>query len=141
VDTGDREVVVELLAHDYAWESYHSVVNEAGANPVPAKSFALNTGLVGSPQTFDYRQHDARLATLTRAAPDGFSDGNLLYARRDLLASYARSRGRLIVPDHLTLGYLSLAWCYLSLGWFVPFRRDFPTSPKSDHLTLQDAGV
>lgn len=39
VRTGTQTVEVEVLAHDYAWESYHSEMNRAGSARVPVSLF------------------------------------------------------------------------------------------------------
>ena len=38
-----RGLVIELLAHTYAYESYHNTVNRAGGHLVPSKLFAQHT--------------------------------------------------------------------------------------------------
>lgn len=95
------DVTVELLAHDYTYESHHSTLNRAGANPVPSKRLASELGLYGRPQSFDLVEVNGQVASRTLQAPPQFSEGYLLYLREDLLQRYAHERQRTFV---------SLAW-------------------------------
>ncbi|MCE5267641.1 MAG: AAA family ATPase [Planctomycetaceae bacterium] len=88
---GGPPVDVEILAHDYAWESYHSKLNDAGGSPVPSQPFSEQFDCRGIPQSFGQTLADGSVATLSLAAPTGY-DGNLLYFREDLLRRYAGRR-------------------------------------------------
>ncbi|MHB9144879.1 MAG: NACHT domain-containing protein [Symbiobacteriia bacterium] len=82
---------VEVLAHRFAWESYHSPLNNAGGAIVPSKLFSARFNLRGIPQKFDQVLADGGAAALSLAAPAGFG-GQLLYLRQDLLYQYAAGR-------------------------------------------------
>jgi hypothetical protein len=92
VDVGDASpVIVEILAHRYSWESYHSELNKAGGALVPSKPFSSTFDLRSVPQSFNQVLPDGTLGALSFAAPDRF-DGHLLYLREDLLHRYAEGR-------------------------------------------------
>jgi hypothetical protein len=84
----DTSVPVEVLAEEYARESYHSILNTAGGSPVPSLVACSALDLRAEARSLDRREADGSIATATYAAPDGFS-GKLLYAREDLLRRYA----------------------------------------------------
>ena len=87
----DTEVDVEILAHYYAWESYHSSLNRAGGAIVPSRLFSNTFDLRGVPQSFGQKAPDGTWAAMSFSAPDGF-DGHLLYLREDLVYKYAAGR-------------------------------------------------
>ncbi len=89
VGTGDVEV--EVLAHDYAWESYHSEMNRAGSARVPSRCFSALFDFRSAPQSFDQFLADGTRATVTLRGVDGL-DGNVLYVREDLLRQYMGER-------------------------------------------------
>jgi hypothetical protein len=82
------DIGVEILAHTYAWESYHSLLNLAGGALVPSRSFSAAFDLRGVPQSFDQVEPHGKWAAKSYSAPTGF-DGRLLYLREDLLSRYA----------------------------------------------------
>jgi hypothetical protein len=84
-------VEVEILAHHFGWESYHSELNQAGGAYVPSGLFSRRFDLRGTPQSFDQRSLDGTRATISLGAPTGF-DGHLLYLREDLVQRYAAGR-------------------------------------------------
>lgn len=86
-----REVEVEILAHGYAWESYHSEMNRAGHARVPSQPFSTRFDLRGAPQTFNQFLPDGSPATITLSGIDGF-DAEILYIREDLLREYVGER-------------------------------------------------
>jgi hypothetical protein len=51
VDT--TEIDVEVLAHAYAWEAYHSDINSPGSLRVPSRRFSAQFDLHSAPQGFD----------------------------------------------------------------------------------------
>ena len=53
VRVGADAVDIEVLAHDYAWESYHSEMNRAGSARVPSRPFSPRFDLRSAPQSFD----------------------------------------------------------------------------------------
>jgi hypothetical protein len=85
------ESEVEILAHGYAWESYHSEMNRAGAVRVPSKSFSMRYDLRSAPQAFKQLLPDGSVATITLSGIDGL-DADILYIREDLLRDYAGER-------------------------------------------------
>ncbi len=89
IDGGDVEV--EVLAHSYAWESYHSEMNCAGTVRVPSRPFSTHFGLRNAPQVFDQFNPDGTMATITLSGVDGLS-GDVLYVREDLLWRYVDKR-------------------------------------------------
>jgi hypothetical protein len=87
----DNIIFAELLAHQYAWESYHSVQNNAGGALVPPRTFSNRFDLRGIPQSFNQTLPDGSFAALSFSAPAGF-DGHILYLREDLLHQYSAGR-------------------------------------------------
>lgn len=87
VQGGDDTVSVEVLAHEYAWESYHSEMNCAGSALVPSQPFSHRFDLRGRAQTFDQFLPDGSRATITLSGVDGLQ-GDILYIREDLLRQY-----------------------------------------------------
>jgi hypothetical protein len=92
-----RSFEVEILNHAYQWESYHSVLNEAGGALVPSRRFCEVYDLRNKPQTFDLFLPDGAQASVSVTAPDGDNGGQLLYLREDLIRAYADDEGRAFV--------------------------------------------
>jgi hypothetical protein len=88
---GGPPVSTEILAHIYAWEDYHSKLNQAGGAPVPSRPFSERFDLRGVPQSFGQVLPNGSHAALSCAAPAGY-EGHVLYAREDLVRRYARGR-------------------------------------------------
>ena len=82
------DIPVEVPAHYYAWESDHTVTNEAGGHPVPAISFAEAFDLRVVPGSLDWCDSEGKRASMTLSAPAGFGGGSLLYFREDLIRQY-----------------------------------------------------
>lgn len=128
---GDEPIPVEILAHRYAWESYHSELNTAGGSLVPSYSFSTAFDLRSIPDSFNHVEPNGMLATLSLSGPAGF-DGDLLYLREDLVHRYANGRRliwfvwgeRQLDPfPHDTMDWLSRAqqdgldvWRYIRRG-------------------------
>lgn len=92
VEISDGSAIdVEILEHEYAWESYHSPLNSAGGSYVPSKLFSEWHDLRGLGQTFNQVLPDSSVAAVSLSAPTGFS-GHLLYLREDLVHEYAAGR-------------------------------------------------
>ncbi len=91
VRAGTDNVEVEFLAHEYAWEYYHSEMNRAGGVRVPSRNFSVPFDLRSAPQTFDQYLPDKTKATISLSGVDGL-DGDVLYVREDLLRRYAGDR-------------------------------------------------
>jgi len=88
---GTDMVSVEVLAHEYAWESYHSEMNRTGGVRVPSHPFSTWFDLRSAPQCFDQFLPDGTTATITLGGVDGL-DADILYVREDLLRQYAGER-------------------------------------------------
>lgn len=82
---------LEVLGHDYTFESYHSELNQAGSHTLPSVPLAKQLGLWRVPPAFDFATLDGQLGALVLAAPTGFK-GNVLYLREDLLLNYLGDR-------------------------------------------------
>lgn len=91
VRVGADSVDVEVLAHDYAWESYHSEMNRAGRARVPSQPFSHRFDLRSAAQVFDQFLPDGSRATITLSGVDGL-EGDVLYIREDLLRQYVGDR-------------------------------------------------
>jgi hypothetical protein len=91
VPTDSGDVEVEVLAHDYAWESHHSEMNGAGNTRIPSRPFSARFELHSGPQVFDQFLPDGSPATITLGGIDGF-DADMLYVREDLLQQYVGDR-------------------------------------------------
>lgn len=88
---GADDVSVEVFAHSYSWESYHSEMNHAGSARVPSQPFSHRFDLRGAAQTFDQFMPDGSRATITLSGVDGLQ-GDILYIREDLLLQYLEDR-------------------------------------------------
>jgi len=91
VRAGSKALAVEVLAHDYAWESYHSEMNQAGSARVPSRHFSSRFDLRSLPQGFDQYVPDGTRASITLSGVDGL-EGDVLYFRKDLLWQYIADR-------------------------------------------------
>jgi hypothetical protein len=90
-------IAVEPTCRQWAWESYHSELNQVGSVvfPAPPLAVALKLRVVGgSTDMVDQRE---QTATVYREAPGPGFGSHYLYMRRDLLQSYARDRGLRLV--------------------------------------------
>jgi hypothetical protein len=75
----------QMLAAEYAWESYHSIVNQAGGGLAPRRTLGLDFDLRLRPQTFDFEDRVGRLASVCRQPAPPW-EGHLLYLRADLVS-------------------------------------------------------
>lgn len=91
VSVGGRTIEMEIMAHSYAWEDYHSVTNQAAPATTPSKPLSTTQKLHSVPQSFDQADPAGAAATMTIGPPNGFS-GHLLYIREDVLRAYADNR-------------------------------------------------
>ena len=117
IRVGTGKVEVEVLAHEYAWESYHSELNRAGSALVPSRCFSDRFGLRSAPQSFDQFLADGTRATVTLRGVDGL-DGSVLYVRQDLLRKYVGER---------------------AVVWFAFGERELRPYPPSPPQWLMDA--
>lgn len=88
---GLSRVSAEIIAHRYAWESYHCTLNKAGGALVPSWTFSQRFALRGLPQSFDQVLIGGNPASISLGAPPGFG-GHLLYLREDLVHKFAKGR-------------------------------------------------
>lgn len=88
---GGNELEIEALAHRYAWENYHSEMNQVDGALVPSRSFSAKFDLRGVPQSFNQMLADGTIATISLGGLDGL-DGDILYVKEDLLQAYAGER-------------------------------------------------
>jgi hypothetical protein len=102
----DGDLEFEVVSHNYAWESYHSPMNDADGY-TPGKLVAQAADLRGVAHGFDQVEPDGTAASRTFSAPAGF-EGHLLYQRLDLLMSYAA--GRAIVTFGWGERQTQMAW-------------------------------
>lgn len=91
VRSGTQSFEVEVLAHNYAWESYRSEMNRSGSALVPSQLFSAHFDLRGVAQSFDQFLPDGSPATITLSGVDGL-DGGVIYIREDLLREYVADR-------------------------------------------------
>jgi hypothetical protein len=84
---------IELLAVDFNWEGYHSILNDAEIGSLPSKAFSRTTGLAKLPDRAEFVDETGELAAQALAVRQEGWRGHLLYAREDLLADYCRERG------------------------------------------------
>jgi hypothetical protein len=91
IRSGTSPIEVEVLAHGFAWESYHSEMNRAGSTQVPSQPFSHRFNLHSTAQSFDQFLADGSRATITLSGVDGL-EGELLYIREDLLHQYVDDR-------------------------------------------------
>lgn len=91
VRIGAGAVGVEVIAHNYAWESYHSDLNASGSARVPSRHFSSRFDLRGVAQSFDQHLTDGSRATITLGGVDGL-EGDVVYVREDLLRRYVADR-------------------------------------------------
>ena len=117
VRIGGGDVELEVLAHGYAWESYHSDMNRAGSARVPSQPFSTRFNLYSGPQIFDQFLPDGSRATITLSGVDGL-DGDVLYFREDLLRHYVGER---------------------AIVWFAFGERELRPYPPSPPQWLADA--
>jgi hypothetical protein len=110
VRVGSQVIAVEALAHDYAWESYHSEMNRAGSARVPSKAFSERFDLRGVAQSFDQFLPDGSRASITLGGVDGLV-GDVVYLREDLVRQYVDGR--------------AIVWCAFGERELRPF----PSSP------------
>ena len=91
VHTDSDNVNVEVLAHEYAWESYHSEINQVGGVYVSSKCFSTHFDLRTVSRGFDQCLPDGTRATIALSGVDGL-EGDVLYVREELLRQYVNDR-------------------------------------------------
>ena len=92
ISVGDELIIeVEVLAHLYGWESYHSPMNQVSNVPVPSRLFSNAFDLRSVRREFHQLTPDRKAASQTFGAPNR-EQGDLLYLREDLIREYASGR-------------------------------------------------
>lgn len=91
VPSASKAVRVEVLAHEYAWESHRSQMNQAQHARVPSRHFSARFDLRSMPHGFDQCLPDGTRASITLSGVDGLR-GDVLYLREDLLRQYVGER-------------------------------------------------
>lgn len=86
------DITAEIPVHQYAWESYHSLLNKAGGYPIPSVALAESYDLRVVPNSLDLCDSEGRLASMTFSRPRGFKGGSLVYIREDLIRRYCDER-------------------------------------------------
>lgn len=117
VRVGADVMDVEVLAHSYTWEGYHSEMNRVGNTLVPSQPFSTQFDLRGIAQSFDQLLPDGERVTITLSGVDGL-DGEIVYIREDLLRQYIGGR---------------------DIVWFVCGERMLSPYPSSPPQWLVDA--
>ena len=84
------EVLIPVC--DFDWESYHSVVNDAGHATTLAKEVATAFDLIGQPQTFDLFRRDGFRATrfISDQSDDYNNEQSICFIREELLQAFLR---------------------------------------------------
>ena len=92
-------VRVEVPSHYWAWESYHSAMNQVSGVKFVAPAICEFAGLVNYEDSFDLRDASGRIATIYREfkVTDTYGDSHLLYMRADLVEEYLDSTRQLSV--------------------------------------------
>lgn len=84
-------VPVEVIAHRFTWEGYHSALNDVGSVLVPSKEISCALDLRAGPQLFHQFDSSGAAASLSYGPPPRMT-GHLLYMRHDVLRDYAQGR-------------------------------------------------
>lgn len=90
---------VEVPVHRWAWESYHSSLNQVSGIEFLAPALCEKLGLVNHNGTFDLWDQAGRQASVYRGfdVADRFGNSSLLYIRQDLLEQYLSLTGQVLV--------------------------------------------
>lgn len=86
-------IPVEAATRHWAWESYHSELNQVGGVDFPAPVLAEFLDLRSAGGSADLIDKAGKVATLFRVAPGPAFGSHYLYIRRDLLNRYLLARG------------------------------------------------
>lgn len=85
-------IPVEDSCRRWAWESYHSQMNQVGTLVFPAPPIAVDLKLRVVGGSSDMIDANGKLATIYREAPGPGYGCHFLYMRRDLVEAYAQTR-------------------------------------------------
>ncbi len=95
----------------YAWESYHSSINNACSADVPAKQLTDAFKLTSQPQTFNLFEANGKLASISIKWGELYGNRHYLtYLRQDLLEAYMNENN-------------------IDLVWAIWGERQFKTEP------------
>jgi hypothetical protein len=110
---------VEVPVHRWNWETYHSALNQASGITFPAPALCEHLGLRNHGGTFDLWDPRGNRATIYREweTSDRYGSSHLLYLRQDLLGSYLRHTGQILVW---------VPWGERTLHYDVFKNRDLP---------------
>ena len=90
-------IPVEDSCRRWAWESYHSELNQVGSVVFPAPPIAVALKLRVAGGSSDMIDERGKVATIYREAPGPGFGSHFLYMRRDLVEKYATSHGLRLV--------------------------------------------
>lgn len=85
-------IAVEAATRTWAWESYHSELNQTGSVEVPAPPLADFLGLQSVNASADLIDPAGQIGTIYRESPGNGLGSHYLYIRRDLLDGYLARR-------------------------------------------------
>ena len=85
-------IPVEAATRHWAWESYHSELNQVGGVNFPAPVLAEFLDLRSAGGSSDLIDSAGKVATLVRVTPGPAFGSHYLYIRRDLLNRYLHAR-------------------------------------------------
>jgi len=102
---------IELIAIDFSWESYHSVMNDAQIGSLPSKAFSQFAGLRKLADRAEFVDSEGQVAARSMAIRDSGWSGQILCIRQDLVEAYSIERGgewgwgiwgerELLLPSH-----------------------------------------
>jgi hypothetical protein len=83
-------IPIEIPAHGFGWEGYHSELNQIGHTTVLAPALCERLDLVNHQGEWDLYEKSGRLATVYREfkGPNDSFNSRLLYLRADLMRTY-----------------------------------------------------
>jgi hypothetical protein len=88
---------VEVPVHYWAWESYHSEMNNVSGVKFPAPALTEYCGLQSRDASFDLYDSTGRIATLYRDLDGMESGSHVLYMRADLVQQYLTATNQQLV--------------------------------------------
>lgn len=127
-----NEFSVLLPVMEYNWESYHSVVNDAGHTTVVGKEIANYLGLINQPQTFDLLDIDGKPASINIEFHKDYNNSHsFVYIRKDLLDKYL---------SETNSKFVSVIWGERDVRFKTDERREefFETHPFTEYKVFQE---
>ncbi|WP_280830999.1 NACHT domain-containing protein [Mycolicibacterium frederiksbergense] len=116
-------IPVEQSSRHWAWESYHSQMNQTGNVMFPAPPIATDLGLRVVGGSSDMVDERGALATIYRKAPGPGYGCSLLYIRGDLVRAYSERRSLHLVQA--VVGERTLSYRVTERRLSDPLRRIF----------------